>query len=63
MRLVTWNINSVRLRLALLQRVLTTLDADLVCLQEIKVETEAFPARSDRRHGLSPSGGTGVQGL
>ena len=44
MRLATWNINSVRLRLELLHRVLTTLDADLICLQEIKVETGAFPA-------------------
>lgn len=46
MRLVTWNINSVRLRLDLLRRVLSTLDADLICLQEIKVETEAFPAEA-----------------
>ncbi len=44
MRLATWNINSVRLRLDPLQRVLSVLDPDLICLQEIKVETDAFPA-------------------
>ncbi len=44
MRIATWNINSVRLRLDLLERVLRALNADVVCLQEIKVETAHFPA-------------------
>lgn len=46
MRIVTWNINSVRIRLDLLGRVAEALDADVICLQEIKVETELFPAEA-----------------
>lgn len=44
MRVATWNVNSVRLRLDLLARAARVLDPDVVCLQEIKVETERFPA-------------------
>ncbi len=43
MRLVTWNINSLRLRLPTLARVVETLEPDTVCLQEIKVDNENFP--------------------
>jgi exodeoxyribonuclease-3 len=43
LRVTTWNINSVRLRQDLVLRVLRELDPDLLCLQEIKVETELFP--------------------
>lgn len=43
MRVATWNVNSVRLRLDLLARAARVLDPDVVCLQEIKVETEHFP--------------------
>lgn len=45
MRLVTWNINSVRLRLPLLLRMMATLEPDVVCLQETKCPDEAFPVR------------------
>lgn len=45
MRIVTWNINSVRLRLPLLLRVMKTLDPDVVCLQETKCPDEHFPLR------------------
>jgi exodeoxyribonuclease-3 len=44
MRLVTWNVNSLKIRLP---RVLEFLDQhapDVVCLQETKTEPEAFPA-------------------
>ncbi len=43
MRIVTWNINSIGRRLEMLGRVARTLDADVICLQEIKVETDRFP--------------------
>jgi len=42
-RLVTWNINSIRLRLDLLGRVARTLSPDLICLQETKVDDPLFP--------------------
>ncbi len=43
MRIVTWNINSLRLRLALLERLVAVLRPDVICLQETKVPDELFP--------------------
>ncbi|HZF77714.1 MAG TPA: exodeoxyribonuclease III [Acetobacteraceae bacterium] len=43
LRIATWNINSVRLRLPLLQRLVDALDADVICLQETKCPDEHFP--------------------
>jgi exodeoxyribonuclease-3 len=43
MKIVTWNINSLRLRLPLLKDVVAALDPDVVCLQETKVPDELFP--------------------
>lgn len=43
LRLVTWNINSVRLRLPLLARLKAALDPDIICLQETKCEDRHFP--------------------
>jgi exodeoxyribonuclease-3 len=42
-RIVTWNINSLRLRLKLLDRLIAALDPDVICLQETKVPDELFP--------------------
>jgi exodeoxyribonuclease-3 len=43
MRIVTWNINSVRLRLAHVERLTRTLNPDVICLQETKVQDPDFP--------------------
>ncbi len=43
MRLATWNINSVRLRLGLLARLVAEENPDVICLQETKVVDDAFP--------------------
>jgi exodeoxyribonuclease-3 len=43
MRIITWNINSLRIRLQLLKRVCETLNPDIVCLQETKVPDDLFP--------------------
>ncbi len=43
MRLITWNINSLRLRLGLLAQVVETLRPDVICLQETKVPDDLFP--------------------
>ena len=43
LRIVTWNINSLRLRLPLLERLVDALDPDVICLQETKVPDELFP--------------------
>ncbi|MDA8251489.1 MAG: exodeoxyribonuclease III [Rhodospirillales bacterium] len=44
LRVATWNINSLRLRLPLLNRLTEALDPDVICLQETKVPDELFPA-------------------
>lgn len=43
MRLITWNINSVRLRLPLLARLVAEERPDVVCLQETKCIDALFP--------------------
>lgn len=43
LRIATWNINSVRLRLPLLQKVVAEIQPDILCLQETKVMDELFP--------------------
>ena len=43
MRIVTWNINSVRLRIGLLERLIAESDPDVLCLQETKVQDMHFP--------------------
>jgi len=44
MRIATWNVNSVTARLPKLLSWLDTAAPDVVCLQELKCATEAFPA-------------------
>lgn len=46
MRLATWNINSVRLRLNLIERLTLEQAPDLLCLQETKVVDDAFPKQA-----------------
>ncbi len=43
MRLVTWNINSVRLRLDLVAQLVRGWSPDVICLQETKCPDELFP--------------------
>jgi exodeoxyribonuclease-3 len=43
LRIASWNINSVRLRLPLVERFLLDHAPDVLCLQEIKCASEAFP--------------------
>ncbi len=41
--IATWNINSVRLRMPLLQRLAAEARPDVICLQETKVDDSLFP--------------------
>ena len=43
MKIATWNINSVRLRLDLVLEFLQQADIDILCLQETKTKDEFFP--------------------
>jgi exodeoxyribonuclease-3 len=51
MKIATWNINSVRLRLNLAARFLRQHQPDVLCLQETKVINDLFPARRFRELG------------
>ena len=42
MRIATWNINSLRLRMPMLGKIVKELEPDVVCLQETKI-VEKFP--------------------
>ncbi|NFV81655.1 exodeoxyribonuclease III [Magnetospirillum aberrantis] len=62
MRLVTWNINSVRLRFGLLAQVVERLRPDVICLQETKVVDELFPADDCRALGFPHLAFHGMKG-
>lgn len=46
MRIATWNVNSVRIRLDLLKRLADTVSPDVLCLQETKVQDPQFPVEA-----------------
>ncbi len=46
MKIVSWNINSLRLRLPLLKKFIDLANPDIICLQEIKVADESFPLKA-----------------
>ena len=52
LRITTWNANSIRLREAALRRIVAEIRPDVLCLQEIKVEDERFPAELCRALGF-----------
>ncbi len=43
MRICTFNVNSIRSRLEIVQNLLKDYDIDVICMQEIKVDNEKFP--------------------
>ena len=51
MKLVTWNVNSLKVRLPRVLELLAQHRPDVVCLQETKCEDEAFPSRELRDAG------------
>ena len=51
MRIATWNINSVRLRLAIVERFIAEAAPDVLCLQETKVQDRDFPHEPFERLG------------
>ena len=44
--IATWNINSVRLRIGLVERFLDEFAPDILCLQETKCPDDMFPHKS-----------------
>ncbi len=43
MRVISWNINSVRLRAPLVEKLITEAKPDVICLQETKCPNDSFP--------------------
>ncbi|RUT25954.1 exodeoxyribonuclease III [Asaia sp. W19] len=62
MRLITWNINSLRLRLPLLARLSEAHHPDVICLQETKVPDALFPADALRALGYAHQHFLGMKG-
>ncbi len=53
MRLITWNINSVRMRIGLVRRLIEEASPDVLCLQETKTPDELFPREAFESLGYS----------
>jgi len=53
LKIVSWNINSVRARIHIVERFLTEEAPDVLCLQETKVRNEQFPEGMFRRLGYN----------
>lgn len=49
--IATWNINSVRLRIGIVENFLRSYQPDILCLQEIKCQNDQFPAKNFRKLG------------
>lgn len=43
-KIVTWNVNSIKIRLGHLREFIVENDPDIICLQELKCETDKFPS-------------------
>lgn len=52
MRIITWNINSVRLRIELVEKLIAEEKPDVLCLQETKSPDDKFPAEAIAAAGL-----------
>lgn len=53
MRISTWNINSVRLRMGLVEQFLEEVQPDVLCLQETKCTNDQFPAKAFAKVGYA----------
>jgi exodeoxyribonuclease-3 len=62
LRIATWNINSLRLRLPLLRHLQAALDPDVLCLQETKVPDELFPMSDIQAAGYPHVAHRGMKG-
>ena len=53
MKIVSWNINSLRLRINLLKKLIDVSKPDVICLQETKVANDDFPIKEIKNLGFS----------
>jgi exodeoxyribonuclease-3 len=66
-RYATWNVNSLKARLPLVERWVSVVQPDVLCLQETKLADEAFPTEffaelgyESARHGNGPWNGVAI---
>ena len=62
LRIATWNINSLRLRLPLLRHLVDALRPDVICLQETKVPDDLFPGHGPEALGFPHVARRGMKG-
>jgi exodeoxyribonuclease-3 len=62
LKITTWNINSVRLRINLVAKFLKSARPDVLCLQETKCPDDAFPLKRFHRLGYEYSAINGQKG-
>lgn len=60
--LVTWNVNSIRIRMDLLKQLVDEKNPDVVCLQEVKAKKEDFPFDEIKKLGFEHIGLYGMAG-
>ena len=66
LKILTWNVNSIRIRIEQLEKVCLALNPDIVCLQETKVKNYAFPYGKCKKMGfehLAARGNSGYNGV
>ncbi len=61
-KLATWNINSVRLRIGIVEQFLKDHEPDVLCLQEIKCQNDQFPQKAFDALGYTYSAVHGQKG-
>jgi exodeoxyribonuclease-3 len=52
LKIITWNINSIRIRLQQLSEIISEFDPDVICLQETKCEDDKFPLKDIQELGF-----------
>jgi len=62
LKVATWNINSVRLRIDLVAKFLKSARPDVLCLQETKCPDDAFPLKRFQRLGYEHAALSGQKG-
>ena len=62
LKIATWNINSVRLRIELVAKFLKSARPDVLCLQETKCPDDAFPLKRLQRLGYAHAALNGQKG-
>jgi exodeoxyribonuclease-3 len=62
LKIATWNINSVRLRINLVARFLRSAQPDVLCLQETKSPDDAFPLKRFKQLGYGHAALNGQKG-